>query len=176
MWLCEDIKIFLPDLRDLLGYWPILDCFRMFFPFVISFPFVFDSFTILCIYNNIMIISIACLHTFGGFVQSSHIIFVFCSFFSFGCKCLKILPLVFPTAPFDSFVFLSMSSHESFLQVLRGCTQHSFLSFSPHRNFGPSCFTNPLFSLFLLVSQDLVTGVPQHTVKFINCHLGFIVK
>ena len=46
----------------------------MFFPSVSSFPFVFDTFTVLCFYRDITIISIAPLHTFGGFVQSSHIV------------------------------------------------------------------------------------------------------
>ena len=51
----------------------------MFSPSVSSFPFVFDSFTVLYFYSNIMIISMAPLHTFGGFVESSHVV-VFCSF------------------------------------------------------------------------------------------------
>ena len=77
---------------------------------------------------------------------------------------------------FDFFVFLSILSCKSLLQALRGCSQHSFLSFSSPRNFCPSCFANPLFSPFLLISQDLFAGFPQNTVKFIDCHLGFVVK
>ena len=159
----------------LLGYWPIQDCFKMLSPSVSSFLFVFDSCTVLCFYSNIMIISMAPLHTFGGFVQSSHVV-DFCSFFGFGCKFLKLLSLVFPTASFDFFVFLSILSCKSLLQALRDCAQHSFLSFSSPRNFCPSCFANPLFSPFLLISQDLFAGLPQNTVKFIDCHLGFVVK
>ena len=110
----------------------------MFFPYVSSFLFVFDSFFVLCFYINIVVNSIAPVHTFGGFVQSYHIV-VLGNFFSFGCKCLEILPLVFPIAPFDFFVFLSMLSRTSLLQALRGSTQHSLLIFSPPCNFDPSC-------------------------------------
>lgn len=87
-----------------------------------------------------------------------------------------VLPLVFPTAPFDFSVFLSILSCKSHLQLLKYCTQRSFFSFSPPRNFRPSCFTTSLLPPLLLVSQDLFTGLPQHTIKFINCHLGFVIE
>ena len=110
-WFCRNINIFvtLTNLRVLLGYWPIQECFKMLFPSVISIPFGFNSFTVLCFYSDIMMSSIASLHIFGAFVQSCQIV-VFSSFFSSECKCLKILPSAFPTAPFDFFVFLSILS------------------------------------------------------------------
>ena len=54
-------------------------------------------------------------------IQSSHI--VFCSFFGFGCKFLKVLPLVFPTASFDFFVFFEEAAKNNDMRTLYKTTK-----------------------------------------------------